>query len=476
MTIIFKFNRSQVGLSPFEENKAENRINVYSTLNAYIRILAAKIGLGAGVIKFVDNNHTYYMGKETASRWINSHSLPQQQPIPKRTNAEMIKVMKQICLQEVENQKTRGRGAEDPQPETPPDTTPPNPPPVPPRSSQPSAPKPQKKPIKPEETTTTPPPVPPRSPQPSVSIPQEKPVKPEETTNTTQDAPSTAEPQVDVESLSAKAEAGDSQAQADLGKYYIEQEDYIKAEEWLIKSVANKNADGLYAAAFLHAEGLAKNPDQKIAFKYCFQASKQGHVHAKLQLAHMHQTGFADMRINNKQALVYLEDAAKISEEGKLHLIKFLLRNKTNNPTPSSFEIQYAYKVCQEAVEKHENPRVEILNYMSTLELQHKNDRAAAFKYTEMAAKQQDPTAELNLANMYYNGFGTTQSFEKAFEWYGKAAAAGAGEAQALLAFMHYNGIGCKASEDTAKAYMKQAAAHKDPAVASLLAQLFSKS
>ncbi|PJD96351.1 MAG: hypothetical protein CK425_06580, partial [Parachlamydia sp.] len=112
MSQIIKFGRDTVGLSPFEENKAENRIQIYSPINAYIRIIAAKLGIGSGIIKFVDNNRTYYMGKKNASLWITNHSFPQQ-AVPKRTNSEMIKIMKQICLDEVENQKRRGKGIEE---------------------------------------------------------------------------------------------------------------------------------------------------------------------------------------------------------------------------------------------------------------------------------------------------------------------------------------------------------------------------
>lgn len=445
MSQIIKFGRDKIGLSPFEENKAENRIQIYSSINAYIRILAAKLGLGSGIIKFVDNSRTYYMGKKNASLWITNHSSPQQ-AVRKRTNNEMIQIMKQICLDEVENQKRRGKGIE----ELPPETTLPTPLPPPP---------------KPETQTQEAP----GTPEP----------KTEEAPNTaTQETPSTPGPKESdndpFTALLQKAESGDAQAQADLGQHFIEKEDYVEAQKWLKKSLDQKNADAYYAAAFLHAEGLLEISSKKLAFSYCFAAAAQGHIHAKLQLAHMYETGFGGIAINRKKALAHLQKAAEVSEEGKLHLIRFLLKNKTNGASPSPFNVQYAYDVCLQAM-KSDHPNVEILNYMSTLSLQHKGDEAEAFRCTKLAAERHDPIAELNLANMYYNGVGTPQCFEKAFEWFSKAADAGLGEAQALLAFMCYNGIGCKASEETAKFYMALACEHNDPAVNKLLAQLISK-
>lgn len=438
MSQIIKFGRNEIGLSPFEENKAENRIQIYSSINAYIRILAAKLGIGSGIIKFVDNNRTYFMGKKNASLWITNHSSPQQ-AVRKRTNNEMIQIMKQICLDEVENQKRRGKGIE----ELPSETTLPTPLPQP----IPSSPKSEIKTEEPSQTATQ-----------EIATPSE----PQESDKD----PFTA--------LLQKAESGDAQAQADLGQHFIEKEDYVEAYKWLKKGLDQKNADAYYAAAFLHAEGLLEISTEKDAFSYCFAAAKQGHIHAKLQLAHMYETGFGGIAISMRKALPYLREAAEASEEGKLHLIKFLLKSRKKGQGPEPFNVQYAYDVCLQAM-KNEHPSVEILNYMSTLALQYKGDQVEAFRCTKLAAERHDPIAELNLANMYYNGVGTPQCFEKAFEWFSKAADAGIGEAQALLAFMCYNGIGCEVSEETAKSYMALACAHNDPAVNQLLAQLISK-
>ncbi|PJD97334.1 MAG: hypothetical protein CK425_04250, partial [Parachlamydia sp.] len=334
-----------------------------------------------------------------------------------------------------------------PPPPPPPPPTPPPPPPPPPPPTPPPSPK--------SETTAEEPPE-----------------------TATQETPSTPEPKESdndpFTTLLQKAESGDAQAQADLGQHFIEKKDYEKANEWLTKSLDQKNADACYAAAFLHASGLLKTSSKKLAFSLCLTAAEQGHTHAKLQLAHMYETGFGRIAIDREKALNYFQEAAKDSEEGKLHLIRFLLKNGPNGASPDKGTVGYAYILCQQAMQ-NENPSVEILNYMSTLELQHKNNKADAFKYTKLAAERHDPIAELNLANMYYNGVGTPQCFEKAFEWFSKAADAGQGEAQALLAFMCYNGIGCKASEETAKSYMALACAHNDPAVNQLLAQLMSK-
>ena len=50
--------------------------------------------------------------------------------------------------------------------------------------------------------------------------------------------------------------------------------------------------------------------------------------------------------------------------------------------------------------------------------------------------------AQCNLGIMYDDGHGVKQSYEKAVEWYGKAAKQGYAGAQCNLGFMYYNGHG----------------------------------
>ena len=68
------------------------------------------------------------------------------------------------------------------------------------------------------------------------------------------------------------------------------------------------------------------------------------------------------------------------------------------------------------------------------------------------SAKGGDSYSQLLLGYKYYNGQDVTQDFEKAFQWYQKAAEQGYADAQIYLGMMYHNGEGI--SVDYIKAYM----------------------
>ena len=70
-------------------------------------------------------------------------------------------------------------------------------------------------------------------------------------------------------------------------------------------------------------------------------------------------------------------------------------------------------------------------------------------------AREGDVEAQLKLATMYYNGERASQDFEKAAEWYRKAAEQGSAEAQFSLGVMSTRGEGMPADpEQAARFYL----------------------
>lgn len=76
---------------------------------------------------------------------------------------------------------------------------------------------------------------------------------------------------------------------------------------------------------------------------------------------------------------------------------------------------------------------------------------AEAAKWYAKAAKQGYPKAQHNLALLYEDGRGVTQSYTEAAKWYAKAAQAGFSEAQNNLAVLYIIGNGVKQDRDQAE-------------------------
>ena len=76
---------------------------------------------------------------------------------------------------------------------------------------------------------------------------------------------------------------------------------------------------------------------------------------------------------------------------------------------------------------------------------------AADFATTKLLAEQGNVASQYNLGYLYDNGQGVRQDFDKAVEWYQKAAEQGLMEAQYNLALKYENGRGVR--QDFTKAF-----------------------
>ena len=67
---------------------------------------------------------------------------------------------------------------------------------------------------------------------------------------------------------------------------------------------------------------------------------------------------------------------------------------------------------------------------------------AKAFKLYKMLADNNDVHAQYRLGDMYYHGAGIPQSYNQAFNYYQKAANNGSTDAEYILGLMYYSGLG----------------------------------
>jgi TPR repeat protein len=69
-------------------------------------------------------------------------------------------------------------------------------------------------------------------------------------------------------------------------------------------------------------------------------------------------------------------------------------------------------------------------------------DYEKALEWYRKAADQNEPLAQANLGVMYARGFGVTKDYEKALEWYRKAAAGGSAMAENNIGIFYLKGLG----------------------------------
>ena len=81
-----------------------------------------------------------------------------------------------------------------------------------------------------------------------------------------------------------------------------------------------------------------------------------------------------------------------------------------------------------------------------------------ALSWCRQAAAQGHATAQNELGNMYYNGYGVAQNYAEALKWYRKAVAQGNANAQNNLGVMYYYGRGVTENDAEAVKWFRKAA------------------
>ncbi len=92
-----------------------------------------------------------------------------------------------------------------------------------------------------------------------------------------------------------------------------------------------------------------------------------------------------------------------------------------------------------------------------------KQDYNKAFQWFTRAADNGCPQAMYHLGLCNANGYGTAKNPEKALDWYKKSAARGDEDAEYQVGLCYETGSGTKADPDEAKRWYQTAAAHGQP-------------
>ncbi|HVV68329.1 MAG TPA: tetratricopeptide repeat protein [Gammaproteobacteria bacterium] len=92
-----------------------------------------------------------------------------------------------------------------------------------------------------------------------------------------------------------------------------------------------------------------------------------------------------------------------------------------------------------------------------------KQDKKAAVAWYRLAAEEEYPPAQYNLATCYHNGYGVEKDFKEAFEWYKAAAENNFAQAQYQLGANYYDGEGVTQNIKEAIHWLSKAAEQNNP-------------
>jgi uncharacterized protein len=107
-----------------------------------------------------------------------------------------------------------------------------------------------------------------------------------------------------IDSSLSQAEAGDADAQFDLGRKYetgdgVDQ-DYAESVKWYTKAAEQGHADAQFFLGLMHYGGEGVPQDYREALKWYTKAAEQGHAEAQLYLGMMYDYGQGVPRITIK--------------------------------------------------------------------------------------------------------------------------------------------------------------------------------
>lgn len=218
--------------------------------------------------------------------------------------------------------------------------------------------------------------------------------------------------QLPAAQLSVKANAGDAEAQYQLGYNLYHDKthpDMPQARSWFEKAAAQGHAKAAYAAGLMYSHGDGGNADEARAVSYFRQAAAGNVGPANAAMGVAYATG-AGVETDLDQMLAWYKKGAALGDaQSERMLGQALLYGIGADSDPDS-----------------------------------------AVAWLRKSAAQNDAEAEATLAGIYYDGEGVTADYAQAYTWATLAAKHGSADGNYYTGLMEENGRGTKQDYDAA--------------------------
>ena len=242
--------------------------------------------------------------------------------------------------------------------------------------------------------------------------------------------------------LIEKAEAGDIEAQYNLGMMYCSgkevPQDYVKAAQWFLKAAEQNDAKAQFNLGGMYDSGDGVPQDYVKAMYWFKKAAKQNEAKALYNIGVMYENGKGVDKDNAKAA----HWIKKSAEQGDA-LAQWSLgdRYDCGNGVPQNYgkAVDWYRKSAEQG---YATAQYNLgISYHLGEGVEQDNDKAA--QWFQKAAKQGDAKAQYNLGVMYYQGIGVIRNIRKACSLL--RASAGQGHRDAIAGYSRF----CEGIEDS---------------------------
>jgi TPR repeat protein len=236
----------------------------------------------------------------------------------------------------------------------------------------------------------------------------------------------------DIADLTRRANAGDANAQFELGRCYNRgdgcERNLVESTKWFLKAAeqGNLNAQLFVSFAYLDAVGVEKNMEKSIY--WLRKAAEQGDCHAQFVLGSYYVTG-AEIPKDTKEAAKWFSKAAGQGDaEAQFHLgVLYVTGDGVQR------DVAEGIRLYRCAAEQGNMKAQRYLAYHYANGAGITKDSKEAVKWFIKAAEQGDDLSQFTLGIHYATGAGVEKNMNEAIKWFRKAANQGHSDAQSCL-------------------------------------------
>lgn len=257
------------------------------------------------------------------------------------------------------------------------------------------------------------------------------------------------------------ADLGNSQAMIYIGDLYLygaygiknDLPDYNMARFWYEEALKNGCIDAYYNLGYMYEQGLGADCDYDKALEYYQKSSEYGVALAMCRIGYLYDFGHIGGEINKEEAMNWYYKAAKAGSSDAMLRIGALYEEEKDYENAKVW-----YTVAASKDNTDSMVSLAFLYYYgnSTGEADYEN----ALNWFEKAANAGNTTALDMVGNMYLDGKGCEQSFEKAKQCFESAVERGVATDYAyyILGHLYHKGLGTDKDIEKALEYYKKAA------------------
>lgn len=271
------------------------------------------------------------------------------------------------------------------------------------------------------------------------------------------------------------AEQGNAVGQAKLGWWtYIVSKDVVKALELLQQSAAQGEPSAqqwlgsIYSRDKIFVNGVLVNnkyKDASKAIELYLKAASQGNAQAANSLGYLYKEG-KGVKKDTDKSFEWFRKAFELNQKAAEHGDKAAQKRLSeayfygNGITENNEKaIEWAEKAATQGTARD---KFELGAVFFRSGIGVPKDAVRAFEWARQAAEEGYVDAYYTIGEMYSNGEGVPKNIEKAFEWYLKGAAQGDYASQYVISQMYANGEGVSRNLVIAYAWFNLASAKEN--------------